>query len=115
MAGRHDPVRRVGQQQRRHEPLGEQRDGLAGAGLEGAATRPDERPARALEQLERAGEMLLVGPRQRGGRREVAAAVVLAGRLQQVGRDLDVDGPRRRRQRHARSRRNDRTGVLAAS
>ena len=55
--------------------------------------------------------MLLVAARHR--RREGRSA---GGRLsaggEQVGRDLDVDGPRRRRQRRASSRRDHRTRVL---
>ena len=65
MPGRDETARGEGQDDRRHEPLGEPRDGLAGARLEGSAACPHERPARALEQRERALELVGVELRAR--------------------------------------------------
>ena len=112
MPGRDEPVRRVGEHERRHQPLGQLRHGLTGARLERAAARPDERPARALEQLQGATQMLLVGARHGGGGGQLGRVLLLRAGGEQVGRDLDVDGSRGRRQRHARRGRHHRPRVL---
>ena len=61
VVGRQQAARRVGEDHRRHEALRQLCQRLARARLQRAAARPDQRPARALDQLQCAGEMLLVG------------------------------------------------------
>ena len=89
MPGREQPACRVGEDHRGHEALGQGRERLAGSGLQGAASGPDQRPARALDQLGRASEAPLVAACGK-----LAAFVRRAGLVdllaEQVGRDLQV-------------------------
>jgi hypothetical protein len=96
MLGRQQAARRVGEDHGRHQPLREPADRVPGAGLQGAAAGPDQRPAGALERIDGADELPLVGIARRARREHLRVAGPAGVRAQQVRRHLDVHGPARR-------------------